>query len=119
MDEPRPAVVLIAGARGMGKSHRAARVAADAPGRVAVIACRGLPAAPYAVLDELLSALGLPPVAPTEDPYPLGRRLLGALGHVTVVLDDLDHADDRSLSVLRHVASRLPAGALLAATHTT
>ncbi|GIG68867.1 helix-turn-helix transcriptional regulator [Phytomonospora endophytica] len=103
----------------MGKSHHAARIAREATGRVVVVACRGLPDSPYAALGELLSALDLPPAARGDEPYLLGLRLLDALAHVTVVLDDLDHADDHSLAVLRHAATRLPTGAVLAATHTT
>lgn len=124
-----PAVVLIGGALGMGKSWLVDRVlAATGPG-TAVVGCRGLPTGRYVLVRELIAAVveaggdralaGQAMDVLDADDYAVCqgvRALLGAAG-ATVVVEDVECADPDSLRVLRYLTTRLPAGVVLLVTY--
>ncbi|GAA2785025.1 helix-turn-helix transcriptional regulator [Crossiella cryophila] len=122
-----PAVVLLDGAAGLGRSWFAAQVRAASRARVRVlVGCRGLPAEPHVLLREVVRGLveaGCDPVlgrtvlaavsrrAPSAYRICLAlRELLADAGTALLVLDDLDQADRCSREVLRCAATRLPPG---------
>ncbi|MCK2243435.1 MULTISPECIES: LuxR family transcriptional regulator [unclassified Crossiella] len=122
-----PAVVLVDGAAGLGKSWLAAQVRTASRARVRVlIGCRGLPAEPYVLLREVVRGLveaGCDPVLGHAVLAAVSRRdrseyriclalreLLADAGSALLVLDDLDQADRCSRQVLRCAATRLPPG---------
>ncbi|MFI9816778.1 LuxR C-terminal-related transcriptional regulator [Saccharothrix variisporea] len=125
-----PAVVVVSGAAGMGKSTLVARVVASAPHAVRVVVdCRALPDEPFVVVRELVRLLptsGADVVAAIEAARGRAdyrtcaalRDLLTAAGPaVLVVVDDVDRADRTSREVLRCCASRPPDGTALLVTH--
>ncbi|MGO1051489.1 LuxR C-terminal-related transcriptional regulator [Crossiella sp. CA198] len=122
-----PAVVLVDGAAGLGRSWLAAQVRAASRARVRVlIGCRGLPAEPHVLLREVVRGLveaGCDPVLGHAVLTAVDRRerseyriclalreLLADAGSALLVLDDLDQADRCSRQVLRCAATRLPPG---------
>ncbi|XVV06094.1 LuxR C-terminal-related transcriptional regulator [Actinosynnema sp. CA-248983] len=123
-----PAVVLVGGAAGMGKSALAAGVVASAPHAVRVVVdCRGLPDEPLVVVREVVRGLagGAEVVAAIEAARGRAdyrtcaalRDVLAAAGSVLVVVDDVDLADRPSREVLRCCAARPPDGTALLFTH--
>nr|WP_225953346.1 LuxR C-terminal-related transcriptional regulator [Kibdelosporangium phytohabitans] len=136
-----PAVVLVSGAAGMGKTWLTAEILTAAPEAIPVD-CRGLPDEPHVAIRELVRGLleaGGPAVqaaealaaaeAGTERGTPdyrtcaAVRELLAVTvaqsgSPVLVVVDDVDLADRWSRHTLRCCASRLPNDVALLLTHT-
>lgn len=130
MSQP-PGLVLISGARGMGKSWLIERSLEATGASAVVVTCRGLPVGPYVVVRELVAGLTEAGAAPrrlanqvlrllgTSDSYAVcqaSRELLGGATGI-VVCEDLDRADTESLQVLRYLAGRLPSDLTLVITH--
>ncbi|WP_436500621.1 LuxR C-terminal-related transcriptional regulator [Actinokineospora sp. HUAS TT18] len=112
MNRP-PAVVLIGGPPGIGKSWLVERVLTRPS---VIVGCRGLPNGAYVVVKELLACLAEDlAIGPDEHATCVAVRDL--VKHTTVVIEDVDTADAESLRVLRYLATRPPDGFVLIVTH--
>ncbi|WHT16489.1 hypothetical protein N8J89_25530 [Crossiella sp. CA-258035] len=128
-----PAVVLVDGAAGLGKSWLAARVLAGSTAGVrALVECLGLPDEPKVLLREVVRALveaGCDPAAgraviTAAEQADVSayrtcaalRELLAGAGSALLVVDDLRLADRWSRGVLRCCATRLPPGVAMVLT---
>ncbi|SDI46847.1 AAA domain-containing protein [Actinokineospora alba] len=119
-----PAVVVITGDAGMGKSWLVERVL-DAAGRGrVVVGCRGLPDGPYVLVRELVSGLGRGDPGPVlaaveaDELHRVCEALRDLLDARLVVVEDVECADHRSRQVLRYLVTRPPEHAALLLTWT-
>jgi len=119
-----PAVVLISGGVGMGKSWLVERVLAQVRGPRVVVGCRALPDGPYVLVRELVGALveagGDPEAADRalagEVEYEVCRAVRDLVRDIVVVVEDVECADRRSAAVLRYLAARPPDGVAIVLT---
>ncbi|MEH0985551.1 LuxR C-terminal-related transcriptional regulator [Micromonospora sp. CPCC 205556] len=133
-----PAVLIVAGPAGAGKTTLISRALADAPAPIVAVTCPALDPSPYALVTDILAAVGgqggrgprtgsaVPPggsrPAGVTSTAPGGgghatlrllREALLATGALTLVVDDLQYADERSRELLGCLAAAPPPGLLL------
>lgn len=123
-----PAVAVITGEPGMGKTWLVGRVLDAVDRDRIVVGCRGLPDGPYVLVRELISGLvrGDPAAVlsavAADDQHEVCMALRGLLdawgAPLVLVVEDVDCADHRSRQVLRYLVTRPPAHVSLLLTWT-
>ena len=117
-----PALVLVVGEAGVGKTRLVSEVASEHPARWLVGQCRPLqdprPLAP--VIEALMGLHNSEAVLRTGSRHSVFTsvvELLASAGPAVLLIEDLHWADPGTLQLLRFVASRLPADVQLVGTY--
>lgn len=107
----RPALLLVEGSAGMGKSRAAQRSARAPQARDAARLVVGFRPSGRLVVDEPSGAGAAPGGPPSPDATDAGRKLGAALASVRpllLVVEDVHHADEDALGVLRGLLREPP-----------